>query len=190
MRKPRFEDYEIEIRRIDPDDGGGYSITFPDLPGCRSDGEDPSEAERNGRDAFNAWMDTCVREGREIPKPGARNETPAKVLLRVPRYIHAQIVDLADQQGVSLNTLLNGFICDGIARVEMASARSSFSGSVLSGLLSSAVAVATDMTAAQKNSHQAVFISSSRAQLTAVADAKAIAKAKVVNFSGSRRAHG
>jgi antitoxin HicB len=48
----RAIDYPFEIRPLLKEEGGGYSIVFPDLPGCRSDGETPEEAVVNGRDAF------------------------------------------------------------------------------------------------------------------------------------------
>jgi antitoxin HicB len=122
MKAPRFEDYEFEIRRIAEEDGGGYSITFPDLPGCRSDGETLNEAEENGKDAFCVWMDAWVAEGREIPKPGARDESPAKFLQRVPKYVHVELMDVARQQGVSLNTLVTGFIVAGLERINVSQA--------------------------------------------------------------------
>ena len=44
MNIPNFEDYSFEIRPLSEEDGGGFLITFPDLPGCMSDGETPEEA--------------------------------------------------------------------------------------------------------------------------------------------------
>jgi integrase len=38
------------MRPLIADEGGGWLITFPDLPGCMSDGETPEEAIENGRD--------------------------------------------------------------------------------------------------------------------------------------------
>lgn len=122
MSKPRFEDYEFEIRRMKAEDGGGYSITFPDLPGCRSDGETLSEAEENGRDAFDTWMVAWIAEGRDIPQPGERDQSPAKFLQRVPKYVHAQLIDVAREQGVSVNGLVTGFIIAGLERIQMTQA--------------------------------------------------------------------
>ena len=44
MNKVKFEDYHFEIRPLSQEEGGGYLITFPDLPGCMSDGDTPDEA--------------------------------------------------------------------------------------------------------------------------------------------------
>ena len=51
----RFEDYSINISPIPDDEGGGYLVTFPDLPGCIADGETIDEAIAEARDAFAAW---------------------------------------------------------------------------------------------------------------------------------------
>jgi hypothetical protein len=36
-------DYPFEVRPLSADEGSGYAITFPDLPGCRSDGRLPKK---------------------------------------------------------------------------------------------------------------------------------------------------
>lgn len=40
---------------MNAEEGGGYLISFPDLPGCMSDGETIDEAIANGQDAFSGW---------------------------------------------------------------------------------------------------------------------------------------
>lgn len=160
MSKPRFEDYEFEIRRIRAEDGGGYTITFPDLPGCRSDGETPSEAEENGRDAFEAWMEAWVAEGRDIPEPGARDESPAKFLQRVPKYVHSQLLEVARQQGVSVNGLVTGFIIAGLERVQVAQTAGaiSYNADVSLGTdFGSTINIVDEMESSVANSSSAVF---------------------------------
>ena len=64
----RFEDYPINIHPIPDDEGGGYLVTFPDLPGCAADGETIDEAMAEARDAFAAWtMGRTGRHGRIAP---------------------------------------------------------------------------------------------------------------------------
>ena len=50
-----FEDYAFEIRPLSADEGGGYLISFPDLPGCMSDGDSPEEAMTNGKLIINKF---------------------------------------------------------------------------------------------------------------------------------------
>ena len=65
----RFEDYPITINPIAVDEGGGYLVSIPDLPGCIADGRTVEEAISEARDAWGAWM-TAEREDRgEAPAP-------------------------------------------------------------------------------------------------------------------------
>lgn len=64
-------DYPVVIRPLSQDEGGGYLATFPDLPGCMSDGETPEEALKNAHGAFLEWMETAgKRPDSRIPEPG------------------------------------------------------------------------------------------------------------------------
>ena len=40
----KMPEYPFTIRELAIDDGGGFLIEFPDLPGCISDGETVEEA--------------------------------------------------------------------------------------------------------------------------------------------------
>lgn len=62
-------DYHIEIRRLSPDDGGGYLAWVPDLPGCMSDGDSEIEAVQNVRQAIAEWIEEAKRLGTPIPAP-------------------------------------------------------------------------------------------------------------------------
>lgn len=59
--------YPFDLRPLTEKEGSGWAISFPDLPGCMSDGETIIEAMQNGQDAFVCWMSACKETGREIP---------------------------------------------------------------------------------------------------------------------------
>lgn len=115
-----FEAYAHVIEPLPEDDGGGFLITFPDLPGCMSDGETEAEAIENGRDAFLCWVSAAASMGRSIPAPRFRSaatvESSGKFVQRVPKSIHAQLTVRAKQEGVSLNSLVLTFIAEGLGR--------------------------------------------------------------------------
>ena len=64
-----FEAYAHVVEPLSASDGDGFLITFPDLPGCMSDGETIEETISNGRDAFSAWMSARIHQGKPIPTP-------------------------------------------------------------------------------------------------------------------------
>ena len=119
-----FEAYAHIISPLSAEDGGGYLITFPDLPGCMSDGETEAEAVENGRDAFIAVVSALTDIGRDIPAPSFSPDDAAapgasgKFVARVPKSIHAKLTTRAKTEGVSLNTLVLMLIAEGLGRRE------------------------------------------------------------------------
>ena len=67
----KAHDYEVDIRPLSEEDGGGFVATVPALPGCMSDGATPHEALTNAYDAIECWMEAALEAGREIPAPRA-----------------------------------------------------------------------------------------------------------------------
>lgn len=66
--------YSYILKPLSPEDGGGYLIEFPDLPGCMSDGETEEEAILMGKDAVEAWINTAKERDRPIPKASNKKE--------------------------------------------------------------------------------------------------------------------
>jgi antitoxin HicB len=120
MKKPRI-DYPFEIRPLSKDEGGGYAITFPDLPGCRSDGATPEEAIENGRDALESWLAVAGEFGDELPKPFSA--VSGRFVQRVPRSLHAQLIAQAKAEGVSLNTLVVSIVSQGLGQRQAESSK-------------------------------------------------------------------
>ena len=112
----RLEDYPLTIRPLAGDEGGGYLIEFPDVPGCMSDGESPEEAVANGRDALKCCLLTLQEFGDPIPAPGAFTSASVQWRQRVPKSLHARLVERARREGVSLNTLVTAMIAEGLGK--------------------------------------------------------------------------
>lgn len=115
-----FEAYAHIVSPLSAEDGGGYLITFPDLPGCMSDGETEAEAVLNGRDAFASWISTRADAGKSIPAPSYQPEpvpmASGRFVTRLPKSIHVKLAERAKAEGVSLNTLVLAFIAEGLGR--------------------------------------------------------------------------
>ena len=101
-----IDKYPFTIRPLSAEDGGGYLIEYPDLPGCHSDGETPEQAIVNGRDAVRSYMASCKKHGDPIPKPNLPAPHSGQFRVRLPRSLHARLVAQADREGVSLNMLM------------------------------------------------------------------------------------
>ena len=115
MRGIQISEYPFTIRRLTEDEGGGYLIEYPDLPGCMSDGETIDEAIENGKDAVTAWIEAAKEMNRTIPKPRDLERQSGKWVQRVPKSIHLRLVTRAKEEGVSLNTLVIMMLSESLA---------------------------------------------------------------------------
>ena len=112
-----MSDYRFTVRPLTDDEGGGYLIEFPDLPGCMSDGETIEEAVANGQDAKASWIAAMAEAGRPVPPPTVEPlETySGKWQLRTPKSLHRKLSERARREGVSLNTLAVALLAEGLS---------------------------------------------------------------------------
>lgn len=89
----RIDEYPFTIRILTVEEGGGYLIEYPDIPGCMSDGETPEEAIANGKDALRCVLLTKLEFGDPIPAP--RSST----LLPIPSELGNRLDDQAQRLG-------------------------------------------------------------------------------------------
>ena len=101
----------VEIRPLTKEEGGGWLASFPDLPGCMSDGETPEEALRNAAEAEAAWLAANEKWGR------AKVEKPARLVARLPRSIHRDLQERANEEGVSVNTMMVTLLAHGLGEI-------------------------------------------------------------------------
>lgn len=108
----RFEDYAISIDPIPADEGGGYLVTLPDLPGCIADGETIDDAVAQARDAFAAWTAAELEDQGALPAPRTYS---GQFVQRIPKTLHMRLAKRAAREGVSLNQLAATFLAQGLA---------------------------------------------------------------------------
>jgi antitoxin HicB len=100
------EAYPIVIARAANGDGPGWIATVEELPGCEARGTTPESAAAAMSDAVEQWVRAARSEGREIPPPGAAAAHSGKLLVRMPRSLHAELVRASDREGTSLNAYI------------------------------------------------------------------------------------
>ena len=54
-------------------EGDGYTVVFPDLPGCVTEGSNMIEAIEMAADAASGWILTELEEGNNIPEASPEN---------------------------------------------------------------------------------------------------------------------
>jgi len=110
--------YPFIVRPADAEDGGGFLVEFPDIPGCVADGASKEAAIAAGREALEDCLFMLEKMGRPLPVPGAVTAASGKWLQRAPKSLHARLAARAEAEGVSLNTLVTAFIAEGLGRRE------------------------------------------------------------------------
>jgi len=88
------------------DDDDGFIAIAPDLPGCSAFGESQAEALVELQDAIIAWIEAAHAAGNPVPHPTVptqESQYSGKVLLRMPRELHAQLARSAERNESSLN---------------------------------------------------------------------------------------
>ena len=63
--------YRYDVAPVPPEEGGGYVVRFPDIPGCLGVGDTEEDAVEDGRQALFACLDALKAVDREPPVPSA-----------------------------------------------------------------------------------------------------------------------
>ena len=88
----------------------GFIALAPDLPGCSAFGETQAGALRELQHAISAWLEAAKKADMSVPD--SSHQFSGRVLVRLPRTLHAELANRATFEGVSLNqyivTLLAG----------------------------------------------------------------------------------
>lgn len=103
--------YQFTVRPLSKEEGDGYLVEYPDIPGCMSDGETIQDAITNGREALRDCLEVFHEAGREIPKPGVQ---PAQWRQRLPRTFYSKLTKQAALEGVSVNSSVTALIAEAV----------------------------------------------------------------------------
>lgn len=101
-------DYPVEIRKIEDRLGGGFVATIPSL-GAQAfvgDGDTPQEAWENLMEAKKELFAEYLEAGTPIPEPAEEQwfeSFSGKLVLRMPKELHARLTAAAKANDVSLN---------------------------------------------------------------------------------------
>ena len=104
-----LDQYQFTVRPLSKEEGGGYLVEYPDIPGCMSDGETIDEAIANGREALRDCMDVFRESGRKIPNAIIE---AAQWRQRVPRTLYSKLTKQAENEGVSINSFVTAIIAE------------------------------------------------------------------------------
>jgi antitoxin HicB len=102
------------------DSEGGYTVVFPDLPGCMTQCDSLAELPALVEDARRGWLETAFQQGQpEIPLPSYPEEYSGKFNVRLSRSLHRTLAEAAENEGISLNSYVAGLLARGDAQARI-----------------------------------------------------------------------
>ena len=72
------------------DEGDGYTVEFPDLPGCVTEGDSLADAMEMAQDAASGWVLGELEDGNPIPKASS----PASISYSDGEFVSAVVLDM------------------------------------------------------------------------------------------------
>lgn len=93
--------YRMEI--VEDKDGGGFVVSFPELPGCITCGDTIESAVANAENAKKAWLEAAFESGIVIHEPDSLEEYSGQFKLRIPKSLHRSLAEHSKKEGVSMN---------------------------------------------------------------------------------------
>lgn len=100
MKKTKHP-YDVKVFWSQED--GEWIAAAPELPGCSASGKTKELAVKELETAMDLWLESRQENGWTIPKPIATREIKGKILIRLPKDLHRELLEQAAEQGVSLN---------------------------------------------------------------------------------------
>mgnify|MGYP000237728568 CR=1 FL=1 len=93
--------YRMEI--VEDQAEGGYTVSFPELPGCITCGETIESALKNAEDAKKIWLEAVLEDGGEVPEPDSLKDYSGQFKLRIPKSLHRSLAEHSKREGISMN---------------------------------------------------------------------------------------
>lgn len=106
-----MRNYEVRVYPKKAEDGTTYwTAMYPSVPGCVGGGDTPEEAIVEAQGNLEVYLEYLEDEKIKIPDEDSEPQYSGKIALRIARSTHKRIAEMAEQEGMSINSLLNNAI--------------------------------------------------------------------------------
>ena len=83
---------------------GGYTVYYPELPGCATCVETMEEIDEAAADAKREWLKAAIDSNIQICEP--QEDFSGQLRVRMPKSLHRNLALMAADEGVSLNQFI------------------------------------------------------------------------------------
>ncbi len=102
---PKVEQYLYSVGWSEEDEA--FIARVAEFSSLAAHGDTQEETLREIKDVVGFVLKDLIQSKEPIPEPFGKRSFSGKLVLRMPEYMHRQLVLEAMQQGISLNQLLN-----------------------------------------------------------------------------------
>lgn len=99
--------YHIEVVYDNDEENPGWVARVRELRGCITQGDTFEELGEMIQDAMRGWLEIALEDNIPIPEPAPDEDYSGKFVVRLPRSLHRELAQRAEQEGVSLNQFVN-----------------------------------------------------------------------------------
>lgn len=102
--------YKYGFKLFWSDEDAAYIVTCPELPGLSAFGDTEEDALREAKIALGLFIEDMRESGEPLPVPQAAHSYSGQFRVRLPRTLHRQLAERAEEEGVSLNSLVMTYL--------------------------------------------------------------------------------
>lgn len=95
-----------------PNDDGSFTILYPDLPGCISEGKDLGNALYMAQDALRQWVEFTLSSGLSLPSPSPLQQTEIKA----GEFVNLVRAELRDNRAVKRTVSIPKWMDDEVSQ--------------------------------------------------------------------------
>jgi antitoxin HicB len=107
--------YHVSLVRGENDRGKrAWAASVEELPACTASGSSPEDAVRRLREAMEEWIAAALARNEAVPEPRSDSTHSGRLLVRMPKTLHAQLTRAAEKDGVSLNQFITGALASSV----------------------------------------------------------------------------
>jgi len=98
--------YPMRLYTVETVEGPEWIAEFVDIFGCGGGGNTAQEALEDALINLEYYLGFAKERGEDVPQPSDYNECNGKITLRLPKSMHRRLIELAEDEGSSLNQLI------------------------------------------------------------------------------------
>lgn len=106
--------YHFTVVRDVAEKAKPWTASVDELPECKGRGRTAEEAMAAARASMTAWLESAIDSDREIPEPRSAASHSGRLLLRMPRTLHAELTRASEREGVSLNQFITDVLAGAV----------------------------------------------------------------------------